>query len=46
MEARDVSVGILKKLGGKVTGEPINFYGDSVTPMILKRDDFFNSSRA
>ena len=43
IEAREVTVGILKKLGGKVVGEPINFYGDSVTPMVLKRHDFLNS---
>lgn len=42
IEARDVTVGILKKLGGKVVGEPINFYGESVTPMILKKHDFLN----
>lgn len=43
IEARDVTVGILKKLGGKVVREPINFYGDSVTYMILKKHDFLNS---
>ncbi|HHW31264.1 MAG TPA: GNAT family N-acetyltransferase [Clostridiaceae bacterium] len=40
IEARDITVGILKKLGGKVVGEPINFYGESVTPMVLKKQDF------
>jgi len=38
--ARDVTVGILKKLGGKVVGEPVIFYGEPVTPMILERHDF------
>jgi len=45
IEARDVTVSILKKLGGEVVGEPINFYGDSVTPMKLKKYDFLNSIR-
>ena len=40
IEARDVTIGILKKLGGKVAGEPKIFYGDSITPMILKKHEF------
>ena len=43
VEARDTTAGILKKLGGKVTGEPENFYGESVTPMIITKYDFINS---
>lgn len=43
MEARDVSVVILKKLGGKVVGEPIKFYDGTVTPMVLNKKDFLNS---
>ena len=43
IEARDVTIGILEQLGGKVVGEPIKFYKGSVTPMILKKDDFINS---
>lgn len=43
IEARDITVGIIKKLGGKVAGEPIDFYGASVTPMILTKHDFLNS---
>ncbi len=43
IEARDITVGILKKLGGKVVGEPVDFFGDSVTPMILEKQDFLNS---
>ncbi|HHV97957.1 MAG TPA: GNAT family N-acetyltransferase [Clostridiaceae bacterium] len=40
IEARDVTVGILKKLGGKVVGEPMIFYGEPVTPMTLERHEF------
>ncbi|QOX64253.1 GNAT family N-acetyltransferase [Anoxybacterium hadale] len=40
-EARDVSVSILIKLGGKVIGEPFDFYGEPVTPMIIEKQAFF-----
>jgi len=40
IEARDVTIGILKKLGGKVVGETKDFYGDPITPMILKKHEF------
>jgi len=40
IEARDVTVGILKKLGGKVVGEPMIFYGEPVTPMTLEKHEF------
>jgi hypothetical protein len=43
VEARDVTVGILKKLGGEVTGEPEDFYGDSVTPMTIEKCAFILS---
>ena len=40
MEARDVTVKILLALGGEVTGEPFLFYGDMVTPMVMRRERF------
>ncbi|APH24292.1 TPA: GNAT family N-acetyltransferase [Clostridium botulinum] len=42
IEARDVTVTILKQLGCEVLGEPINFYGEPVTPVIIKKLDFIN----
>ena len=36
-----VSVGTIKKLGGKVVGEPVNFYGEPVNPMVLNQHDFY-----
>jgi len=45
IEARDITVGILKKLGGKIAGEPTDFYGSPVTPMILEKHDFLNYIR-
>ena len=40
VEARDVTVGILQRLGGKIAGEPEDFYGDSVTPMTIMKYNF------
>lgn len=40
VEARDVTVGILRQLGCKVVGEPINFYGEPVTPITIMKCDF------
>lgn len=40
IEARDVTVIILKQFGCKVSGEPVNFYGDPVTPITITKCDF------
>jgi predicted GNAT family N-acyltransferase len=45
IEARDVTVGIIRKFGGEVTGEPVDFYGAPVTPMILKKHEFLEYLR-
>ncbi|APH13806.1 acetyltransferase domain protein [Clostridium sporogenes] len=42
IDARDVTVIILKQLGCEVLGEPIDFYGEPVTPVIMKKLDFIN----
>lgn len=42
-EARDITVKMLSKLGCEMTGEPVNFYGDSVTPIIIKKSDFIRA---
>ena len=36
-EARDTTVHIVEKLGGKITGDPVPFYDGNVTPMIIKK---------
>lgn len=41
VEARDVTVGIIEKLGGKVTGKPIKFFGGTITPMTITKSNFF-----
>ena len=43
MEARDTTVHILKKFGAETTGAPFSFYRDTVTPMRLTREAFWNS---
>lgn len=40
MEAREVTVKIIGSLGGKVVGEPEEFYEGTVTPMTLSREDY------
>ncbi len=42
IDARDVTVIILKQLGCEVLGNPIDFYGEPVTPVIIKKRDFIN----
>ena len=40
IEARDITVGIIQKLGGKQTRPPFDFYGEPVTPMELEEKAF------
>lgn len=40
IDARDATVNIVCKMGGKVVGEPYLFYGDNVTPVILEKKDY------
>ncbi|WFR55754.1 bifunctional helix-turn-helix transcriptional regulator/GNAT family N-acetyltransferase [Anaerocolumna sp. AGMB13025] len=42
IEARDVTVTMLKKFGCKVIGEAEEFYDDIVTPIILNKSSFKN----
>lgn len=44
MEAREVTVKIICKMGGKVMGEPVQFYEGTVTPVILRRNDYFTGN--
>ena len=38
MEARDITVAIVQKMGGRVTGEPVPFYEGTVTPVVLEKE--------
>ena len=40
MEARDATVKIVCKMGGKITGEPRKFYKGNVTPVVLKKSEY------
>ncbi len=40
MEAREVTVAIICRLGGRVAGKPVPFYKGTVTPVRLHRDDY------
>lgn len=39
-EARDSAAAIIRAMGGKAIGEPLLFYRGTVTPMMLKKDNF------
>jgi ribosomal protein S18 acetylase RimI-like enzyme len=40
MEAREITVKIICDMGGKITGNPMLFYNSTVTPMVLRKEDF------
>lgn len=40
IEARDTTVRIISKLGGKITGDAFDFYGMAVTPMRITLQEF------
>jgi DNA-binding MarR family transcriptional regulator/predicted GNAT family N-acyltransferase len=42
IEARDITLKMLKKFGCKVVGEAEDFYGSPVTPIIIKKSDFID----
>lgn len=46
IEARDITVGIIEKLGGKQTIPPFDFFGDPVTPMELEKEAFLQNAEA
>jgi len=40
LDARDKTVRIICRLGGRVTGEPFEFYGSLCTPVTIEKDAF------
>jgi len=44
MEARDITVEMIIRYGGKITGDKTDFYGNSITPMRILKKDFVLSS--
>lgn len=45
IEARDVTVNMLRKFGCKVTGEAEDFYGEPVTPITINKCNFIESCK-
>ncbi|WP_339700918.1 GNAT family N-acetyltransferase [uncultured Roseivirga sp.] len=42
IDARDITVSLLLKIGGKITGKKTSFYGASITPMKIMKNDFIH----
>lgn len=40
MEGREVTVKLVTGMGGKIVGETVPFYAGTITPMILRREDY------
>jgi len=40
LEARETTVRIVSKLGGRIVGEPFDFYGEPIFPMMVSRAEF------
>ena len=40
IDARDITVEMVLKLGGEITGRKAKFYGHSITPMEIQKEDF------
>ncbi|MCD7807725.1 MAG: GNAT family N-acetyltransferase [Erysipelotrichaceae bacterium] len=40
LEARDITVHMLEKMGGEVIGESFEFYGDSCTPIMIRKENY------
>ena len=44
MDARDITVKIMLKLGAKIVGDPRPFYKGLITPMVIKKEDYLSSN--
>ncbi|CZQ91538.1 GNAT family N-acetyltransferase [Trichococcus ilyis] len=42
MEAREITVKMICRMGGKIIGEPIPFFEGTVTPLVLKKVDYLH----
>lgn len=43
MEAREATVRMVLKMGGRIAGEPAPFYEGTVTPVVLRREDYHHT---
>ncbi|WP_425390927.1 GNAT family N-acetyltransferase [Ekhidna sp.] len=46
IDARDITVHLLKSIGAEITGPTDEFYGFPITPMLLRKDAFDSSINA
>lgn len=44
MEAREITAKMVCKLGGRIAGEAVPFYAGTVTPVILKKENYHHES--
>lgn len=42
IEARDITVRMLKQFGCEIAGESVDFYGEPVTPIIIEKRKYIN----
>lgn len=42
IDARDITVEMILKIGGEITGEKTNFYGYPITPMMIQKKAFIH----
>lgn len=45
IDARDITVEMILKVGGKITGKKTNFYGYPITPMKIQKKDFISKTQ-
>lgn len=43
IDARDATVKIVCSMGGKIVGEPYEFYGENVTPVVLEKKQYLKN---
>lgn len=46
MDARDATVKIICRLGGQIIGEPYAFFEGTVTPVVLRKEDYLKNVEA
>lgn len=45
IDARDITVEMIEKIGGKTVGRKTNFYGHPITPMEIHKKDFIHKTQ-
>ena len=42
IDARDITVEMVLKIGGRITGRKVSFYGYPITPIEINKNDFIH----